>query len=225
MPTGRKLPRRLLLHQEVSHYIKEAILTGQLKPGDRIVETRMAQELGVSQAPVREAIRELEFSGLLEQKPYLGTYVKRITVQDMRQFYEVRSALEKLGAESACRTANKEQIEKMETIILAMEDAANNYDVSEYVKLDAQFHDKIIETADNELLQKLWEQCNIQAWLFVGTSLTGGDLPYLASRHREIYESLRSRDLRKLHLTVGAHVDELLKMMESNQADKQTEIV
>ena len=59
----------------MSQYIKETILTGELKPGDRIVESRLAQELGVSQAPVREALRELEFSGLVEQKPFSGTYV------------------------------------------------------------------------------------------------------------------------------------------------------
>ena len=66
MEQGKKLQRRLLLHEEVSQYIKETILTGELKPGDRIVESRLAQGLGVSQAPVREALRELEFSGLVE---------------------------------------------------------------------------------------------------------------------------------------------------------------
>ena len=66
MGQGKKLQRRLLLHEEVSQYIKETILTGELKPGDRIVESRLAQELGVSQALVREELRELEFSGLVE---------------------------------------------------------------------------------------------------------------------------------------------------------------
>ena len=66
MGQGKKLQRRLLLHEEVSQYIKETILTGELKPGDRIVESRLAQELGVSQALVREALRELEFSGMVE---------------------------------------------------------------------------------------------------------------------------------------------------------------
>ena len=84
MGQGKKLQRRLLLHEEVSQYIKETILTGELKPGDRIVESRLAQELGVSQAPVREALRELEFRGLVEQKPFSGTYVKQVTVKEIR---------------------------------------------------------------------------------------------------------------------------------------------
>ena len=107
MEQGKKLQRRLLLHEEVSQYIKETILTGELKPGDRIVESRLAQELGVSQAPVREALRELEFSGLVEQKPFSGTYVKQVTVKEIRQFYEVRAALERLGAECAAQRMNK----------------------------------------------------------------------------------------------------------------------
>lgn len=102
----------------------ETILTGELKPGDRIVESRLAQELGVSQAPVREALRELEFSGLVEQKPFSGTYVKQVTVKEIRQFYEVRAALERLGAECAAQRMNKEQYQELAMTMFSMEEAA-----------------------------------------------------------------------------------------------------
>lgn len=217
MNNKRRLPKRLLLHQEVGQYIKEAILSGELKPGERIVETRLAQDLGVSQAPVREAIRELEFSGLIEQKPYMGTFVKKIELQDIRQFYEIRSALEKVGAECACDAMSDEQCEELGHILFAMEESARDRDVSRYVKEDALFHDKIIESADNDLLCKLWEQCNIRAWLFVGTNLAGHDLPYLASRHRLIYENLLARNKEKLRTSVEAHLKELLTMMEKRE--------
>ena len=182
----------------MSQYIKETILTGELKPGDRIVESRLAQELGVSQAPVREALRELEFSGLVEQKPFSGTYVKQVTVKEIRQFYEVRAALERLGAECAAQRMTKEQ----------------------YIKCDARFHDQIVAAANNDLLSRLWEQCNIRSWLHVGTSLTGRDLPELASRHRRIFEALRSKDLEQLRAAIDAHLNDLLKMMEENQGEK-----
>lgn len=214
---GKKLPRRLLLHEEVSQYIKEAILTGELKPGDRIVETRLAQELGVSQAPVREAIRELEFSGLVEQKPFSGTYVKQITVQEMRQFYEVRGALEKLGAECAVRRMSEEQYQALAMTIFSMEEAARDHDVPEYIKCDALFHDQIVAAANNDLLSRLWEQCNIRSWLHVGTSLTRRDLPELASRHRKIFEALRSKDLEQLRAAIDGHLSDLLEMMEEHQ--------
>lgn len=217
---GKKLQRRLLLHEEVSQYIKETILAGELKPGDRIVESRLAQELGVSQAPVREALRELEFSGLVEQKPFSGTYVKQVTVKEIRQFYEVRAALERLGAECAAQRMNEEQYQELAMTMFSMEEAARDHDLSEYIKCDARFHDQIVAAANNDLLSRLWEQCNIRSWLHVGTSLTGRDLPELASRHRRIFEALRSKDLEQLRAAIDAHLNDLLKMMEENQGEK-----
>lgn len=204
----------------MSQYIKETILTGELKPGDRIVESRLAQELGVSQAPVREALRELEFSGLVEQKPFSGTYVKQVTVKEIRQFYEVRAALERLGAECAAQRMNKEQYQELAMTMFSMEEAARDQDLSEYIKCDARFHDQIVAAANNDLLSRLWEQCNIRSWLHVGTSLTGRDLPELASRHRRIFEALRSKDLEQLRAAIDAHLNDLLKMMEENQGEK-----
>ena len=209
MGQGKKLQRRLLLHEEVSQYIKETILTGELKPGDRIVESRLAQELGVSQAPVREALRELEFSGLVEQKPFSGTYVKQVTVKEIRQFYEVRAALERLGAECAAQRMNKEQYQELAMTMFSMEEAARDHDLSEYIKCDARFHDQIVAAANNDLLSRLWEQCNIRSWLHVGTSLTGRDLPELASRHRRIFEALRSKDLEQLRAAAFRRGDAL----------------
>lgn len=215
----KKLPRRPLLHEEISQYIKEANLNGDLKPGDRIVETRLAQELGVSQAPVREAIRELEFSGLVEQKPFSGTYVKQIAVHEMQQFYEVRGALEKLGAECAMRRITPAQYDELKTVIFAMERAAREHDVPEYIKCDAKFHDLIVAASQNELLGRLWELCNIRSWLHVGTSLTGRDLPELASRHRDIFDALQSGDLERLRDSIDAHLGDLLEMMRERAGE------
>lgn len=217
MKQEKRLPKRLLLHEEISQYIKEAILTGELKPGDRIVETRLAQELGVSQAPVREAIRELEFSGLVMQKPYSGTYVKQITVKDMQQYYEVRGALESLGAQRAMEKLTEEQYEMLAETIDAMEEAAHEDRTSDYIKCDARFHDQIIEIADNELLSRLWEMCSIRSWLYVGTTLTGRNLPELAGRHRKILEMLRAGEAEDLENAVVNHLSDLLEMMEENK--------
>ena len=217
METGAKrLPKRRLLHQEVSQYIRQAILRGELKPGDRIVETKMAQLLGVSQAPVREAIRELEFSGLVEQKPYFGTYVKQITMQDMENFYRVRGALEKLGAHQACENMTDEDLAGIQCAMTEMERAGAKQDNDRYVQMDALFHDHIIAASGNSLLCKLWEQCNIKSWLFVGTALTQRNLSYLAARHRKIFERLQARDASGLEAAVQDHLEQLLSMMLEN---------
>lgn len=180
----------------------------------------MAQLLGVSQAPVREAIRELEFSGLVEQKPYLGTYVKQITMQDMQNFYRVRGALEKLGAQQACGHITAEQLDEIEKIMQEMERAGAQADNERYVQMDALFHDKIIASSGNDLLCKLWEQCNIKSWLFVGTALTQCDIGFLASRHRKIFERLRERDTQGLELAVQDHLEQLLLIMLENSKNR-----
>lgn len=218
---ARRLPKRKLLHQEVSQYIRQAILRGELKPSDRIVETKMAQLLGVSQAPVREAIRELEFSGLVEQKPYFGTYVKQITMHDMENFYRVRGALEKLGAYQACEGMTGALLDEIEKAMLEMERVAAQRDNERYVQMDALFHDRIIAASGNGLLCKLWEQCNIKSWLFVGTTLAGRDLTYLASRHRKIFERLKARDAQGLEEAVQEHLEQLLSMMLENGSDRK----
>lgn len=108
----------------------------------------------------------------------------------------------------------------MAMTMFSMEGAARDHDLSEYIKCDARFHDQIVAAANNDLLSRLWEQCNIRSWLHVGTSLTGRDLPELASRHRRIFEALRSKDLEQLRAAIDAHLNDLLKMMEENQGEK-----
>ena len=99
MDTFKRKPieKRPLYRDEIRNAIKKSIMLGELKPGDRIIETRWARELGVSQSPVREAIRELEMIGLVENIPYQGCFVRKVTKKDMKDSYKVRLYLEMLG--------------------------------------------------------------------------------------------------------------------------------
>ena len=217
MQSNNKLSKRLLRDQ-VSQYIKEAILQGELQPGDRIVETQIAHRLGVSQAPVREAIRQLEFSGLIEQIPYCGTYVKKVTLEEIENFYQVRGALEILAVRQAVRHITPSQMEQVEQALFLMEEAAMRQDVERYVRYDAQFHDLIIEASSNDLLCRLWEQCHIKQWLFVGTSLANRNLPFLAARHRKISDRLKACDADGLQQAVEEHLSQLLSIMKAQKA-------
>lgn len=100
------IKKKTLYREEIKEALRNAIFDGKLKPGDRIIETRWAKELGVSQSPVREAIRELEIIGLVENVPYQGSFVRKITEKDLKDSYLVRMALEQLGAEQACSKIN-----------------------------------------------------------------------------------------------------------------------
>src|SRR5436309_13415825 len=101
--TGKKSQRvlRRVLREEIREQLIDDILSGRLAPGTRIVETRLAQELGVSQAPVREALRDLELFGFVVSSPFRGTQVRQISPEDLLQIYPVRAALEGVAARAA----------------------------------------------------------------------------------------------------------------------------
>ena len=139
---------RSLLRDEIRVTIQEAIYDNQLKPGERIVETRWASELGVSKAPVREAIRELEAMGLLETRPYQGSFVRRPTPKDIIDASKVRQNLEALGMRKAALRVQDDDLEELWRILNKMEASASASEFEEYIQYDMQFHKRIMEMAE-----------------------------------------------------------------------------
>lgn len=215
----KPLKKRSLFRDEISDYIKEAILSGELKPGDRIVETRWARELGVSQSPVREAIRELEMIGLVENRPFQGCFVRELTVKDVKDSYRVRMSLETLGMQDAVASITDEQLQEIYNVMKEMETAAENHDFDLYIKLDTLFHQKIIEVSKNATLLRLWSQCYIREWTHIGTKkLSDRSLEHLANRHEAIYDALAARDEKTAVQAVVTHLEELIEEMEAGQS-------
>jgi DNA-binding GntR family transcriptional regulator len=215
----KPLKKRSLFRDEISNYIKEAILSGELKPGDRIVETRWARELGVSQSPVREAIRELEMIGLVENKPFQGCFVKELTVKDVKDSYKVRVSLETLGIKDAVASVTDEQLQEIYNVMKEMETAAENHEFDLYIKLDTEFHQKIVEVSQNATLIRLWSQCYIREWTHIGTKkLSDMSLKNLALRHEQIYDALAARDEKRAVEAVASHLEELVEIMEAGQS-------
>ena len=210
--------KRTLFRDEIRDYIKGKILSNELKQGDRIVETRWAKELGVSQSPVREAIRELEMMGLVENRPFQGSYVREQTIKDIRDSYCVRISLETLGMRDAIASITEEQLQEIYIVMKEMETAGKNSEFDQFIRLDTLFHQKIIEVSKNKTLIRLWSQCNIREWTFIGTKrLSDRSLEYLAIRHEAIYKELKARDEEKAVKAVVAHLEELLEEMEVAQ--------
>jgi len=216
--TKKQIKKRRLFREEISDYIKESILTGELKPGDRIVETRCAKELGVSQAPVREAIRELEIIGLVENIPFQGCYVKEHTLKDVKDSYKVRISLETLGMKYAVENISEEKLREIFDVMKEMEAAAENHEFDLYIKLDTLFHQKIIEVSQNIMLLRLWSQCHIREWTYIGTKkLSDRGLKNLAVRHEAIYDALAERNEEKAVKAVTTHLEELFEAIEAKQ--------
>ncbi len=216
--TKKKLKKPRVFRDEVCEYIKELILSGELKPGDRIVETRCAKELGVSQAPVREAIRELELIGLVENIPFQGSYVKEHTIKDVKDSYKVRISLEILGMKYAIESITEEQLKELYDVMKDMETAAENLEFDLYIKYDTLFHQKIIEVSQNMLLLRLWNQCHVREWTHISTKkLSDRSLANLATRHEAIYDALAERNESKALQAVSSHFEELIVALEAKQ--------
>lgn len=150
---GEYLP----LREVVFNTLREAILTGKLQPGERLMEIQIAETLGVSRTPVREAIRKLEIEGLAVMIPRKGAEVAKITKKQLRDVLEVRKALEELAVQLACERISKEEIEELERAHEEVIKMAQEQNLMEIVRADVHFHQVIYHAADNErLLQILY---------------------------------------------------------------------
>lgn len=219
MDTLKRKPieKRPLYRDEIRNAIKKAIMLGELKPGDRIIETRWARELGVSQSPVREAIRELEMIGLVENIPYQGCFVRKVTKKDMKDSYKVRQHLEMLGVQGAVEHVNEEQIQEIYSILKEMEHAAEDNDFDLYIKKDVLFHKKIVAISKNDILLRSWEQCNIHDLTYIGTWISHHTLEQLSVRHEGLYEAIAARDTERASRELTRHFEQLMEELDQRE--------
>ena len=139
----------LPLRDVVFNTLRQAILRGELKPGERLMEIQLANKLGVSRTPIREAIRKLELEGLVLMIPRKGAEVAEITEKNMRDVLEVRKALEELAVQLACEKITAEEIEEMKKAAEEFRMILKNKDITEIAEADVRFHDIIYMATDN----------------------------------------------------------------------------
>lgn len=144
------------LVEVVIQQITQAIVTGRLRPGDKLVEVQVGKQLGVSRAPLREAFQRLEQIGLVEKIPNRGTFVSTLTERDVIELHSVRELLEGLAARILAERHDPQAITRLEAILEAMRQAAVDNSQSTMITLDADFHDALIALSDHKLLQELW---------------------------------------------------------------------
>lgn len=152
----------LPLRDVVFQTLRQGIITGEIAPGERLMEIPLAKQLGVSRTPVREAIRMLELEGLVVMIPRKGAEVARITEKDLRDALEVRCALEELAVVLACKRITREGKEQLKSACIAFREAISTKLVPSIVDSDIAFHDTIFEATQNRrlvtLTHNLWEQ-------------------------------------------------------------------
>jgi DNA-binding GntR family transcriptional regulator len=208
---------RVVLREQVKELILERILNGTYKPGERIVETRIAQELGTSQAPVREALRDLELLRFVESEPFRGARVREVSEEELTEIYPVRAAIEELAArEAAVRLGG--EVAALEAEIEAMHRAADAKDLHTQVEHDVAFHRLIVEAAGNRILLETWDSLRIGTRTIVTALRSGLDGHEIAERHRPIVEALASGDPDRGGLAIREHLERYADLLKG--ADK-----
>jgi DNA-binding GntR family transcriptional regulator len=185
---------RSVLSDQVKDRLLQAILDGRYPPGARIVETRVARELGTSQAPVREALRDLEALGVVEILPFRGARVKRPTTDELLEAYVVRTELESLGARLALPRMTDADIETLARCVDEMQRAALSGDVHAEAAADTAFHGRLIEIADNAALERVWRRLEPFSRTYITLMVPGADRRRIADLHVPVLDALRTRD-------------------------------
>lgn len=213
----------LPLRDVVFKALRDAIVKGDLKPGERLMEIQLANKMGVSRTPVREAIRKLELEGLVLMTPRRGAEVAGITEKDMVDVLEVRKAMERLAVELACDKITDEEIEKLKEEIALQKLAIKNNDLQEIVRLDVEFHDRLYGSTGNkrliQMLNNLREHIYRYRIAYI-KDVTQRNL--LIDEHTLIIESIINRDKISAMKAIEKHIDnQELFILESLREDSK----
>ena len=191
----------------VQREIERMILAGDLAAGAKLTEASLAEQLGVSRGPVREALRALEGSGLVQQEKNRGVYVRQITVEEADEIYELRAVLDEFVGRRLAQTATPPQIRELRHIVDRMDKAAARDDVDAYLAANLDFHDRLVELTGNGKLLLTYRRLVNELHLFRRTTLAqGGALPVSTREHREIVDRIAARDPAAAGAALHAHV-------------------
>lgn len=197
----------LPLRDVVFHTLREAILKGELRPGERLMELQLASKLGVSRTPIREAIRMLEQEGLAVTIPRKGAEVAKMTEKDMKDVLQVREALDELAAGIACELITKEELKSLNEAIQEFEAAVSTKDIKRIADADMAFHDIIYEATRNPKLVTILNNLREQMYRYRVQYLKDEkNYPILLKEHQEILEGFMERRKELVTESMRRHV-------------------
>ncbi len=210
------------LRELVCENIRQAIIDGTFKPGERLMEIQLADEMGVSRTPVREAIRRLELEGFVVMIPRRGTYVADISIKDITEIYEVRISLDVLAAGLAAERITDEELETMNGYLLEISRYVPSLDIEKIVALDSAFHDVLYKASRNERLCSIIGNLREQLTGIRARSMSyPGRLVETMNEHRELLDSIASRDIERAQRAARVHIENaeqiLLRSLEHKE--------
>ncbi len=196
------------LRELVLEAIREAIKNGTLQPRERLMEIQLADELGVSRTPVREALRKLELEGFIVMVPRKGAYVSDLTMKDVADVFEIRAALEGLAGALAAERITEDELEAMERMLVEKGEAISLNDIEKLVAVDTKFHEAMYMASRNERLSNIISNLREQIQRFRLTSLSvPGRKEDSLKEHREILEAIQARDIQLAKHLAQEHIE------------------
>lgn len=205
----------LPLRDVVFQTLRGAILRGELKPGERLMELQLASKLGVSRTPIREAIRMLEHEGLAITIPRKGAEVAKMTEKDMEDVLQIRTVLEDLAVRLSCEKITKTELVELRQAMEQFEEKTKLDDVVEIAKADVNFHDVLYKASDNPKLLGLLNNLREQMYRYRVEYLKDRSVyPQLMKEHHHLYEALCAKDAEKASAYTKQHLHNQAKAVK-----------
>ena len=212
----------LPLREVVFKTLRQSILTGELKPGERLMEIHLAEKLGVSRTPIREAIRKLELEGLVTMIPRRGAEVAKISEKNLKDVLEVRTCLDSLAVRLACQRITDEQIDDLKKACDDFVLATKTGEATAITKADVKLHDVIVRATGNERLQQMINTLSEQMYRYRLEYIKDADKrQILVVEHDYILKAIRSRHVAEAKKAIREHIDNQEITVSKNIKEQQ----
>jgi DNA-binding GntR family transcriptional regulator len=196
--------------------VREAVLTRELRPGERVTVRPLSERLGISPTPVKAALAILEREGFLVSRPHSGYFVAELTVADLRDLYELRSAVDTLAARDLARSRPPELLARLGDLIDGQRTALEDGDISRYAELDREFHGLIWQASPNRRLLAIADLLGAQLQLGQNVTVSVPGRPEASlGEHREILDALRSGDTAAAEQATRRHLAQVIRALET----------
>ncbi len=202
------IEKHLTLRERILETIRDAIISGALKPGEKVAEPELAERFGISRTPIREAFRQLESEGYLTVIPRKGAVVVSFSQRDVEEFYAIKSILEGYAARKACEKLSDREIQRLEGINEKLRTLAEDGDIKHFFKVHNDFHELFIKAADNDKLTDLIASLvgKFQRLRVASLSLPGR-MRVSVDEHEKIIDAFRARDAEKAEKLVRKNAE------------------
>jgi len=210
-----------LLSKKVYQVLKAEIIKGSLKPGTKLLEGKIAEQMGVSRTPVREALKELAAEGFAKMTPNQGIVINNISIEDLQEVLQISVVLEGLAARLAAKMIKEKEIKELEKILRKMEYYTKKGDILDFSRRATEFHALVVNACGNNKLIQIRKNLYDQAHRYrMGSLNNPGRLKYSLEEHRKIVEALKRKDSEQADRLSQKHIENVLENILSHEEDK-----